>query len=113
MSVRENWSIASGDLIEDPQLKAAAVLLETDRARFRELVLKFLKYGQVQYEVNGIVLLFSKEGRGCATRISEDGGFNYFKKSWHRIGLRKKTMIIELPFIFAMQEAMTCRESNG
>jgi hypothetical protein len=113
MSVKENLSIASGDLVEDPQFKAAAILLETNKERFSELVLAFLKNGQVQYEVNGVVLLYSKEGRGCTTRISEDGGFNYSKKSWHRIGLRKRTKILQLCSIFAVREAMTLQESNG
>ena len=103
----------SDELVGNPQLNAAAILLETNEKRFLEFAAVFLKNGQVQYEANGTVLLFSKEGWGCATRTSQDGGLKFFKKSWQQIGLRKKTKMRQLPIIFAVQETMTLNESSG
>lgn len=80
-------------------------LLKTNADRYSIQALQFLKTSEVSIEINSVLLLFSKEGRGCTTRSSNDSCFNFHKQSWVLLGRRKRTQLDQLPFIFALEEA--------
>jgi hypothetical protein len=108
MSVHEKVNLGGSPdrlAVDYPVEVQTSVLLEKNAERYSIQALQFLKNSEASTEINGVTLLFSREGRGCATRSSNDGGFNFHWQSWVLLGRRKKTQLAQLQFIFALEEA--------
>jgi hypothetical protein len=80
-------------------------LLEGNEVRYREEAKTLLKDGEYWHSHGNSVLVYSIENRGCASRISMDGGFDFHLLSWTPLGFRKTDKYRTLEFNFAQSEA--------
>jgi len=86
--------------------------LESNLERYKMQAMELIKSREIEISFQGTLMNFSIEDRGCAFRISYDGGIEFQFRTWTKLDLRKSLKLKALPMFFAACEADISLESK-
>jgi hypothetical protein len=84
--------------------------LEAHEDRYRAQAQALIKLKEIEISNGHLMLNFSLEGKGCAFRISQDGGFDYLSLGWTSVDRKKEAKMKSLMLYFAECEARISME---
>ena len=94
---------------ESERERAFFQLLESmmlkNEIRYQQQAKELLMNKELSFSIGNNLLFYRFENRGCALRISNDGGFNFNFDNWVSLPRGKGAKLTELLFQFASREA--------
>lgn len=84
--------------------------LEANEDRYREQAQTLIKLREIEISTADLRLNFSLEDKGCAFRISQDGGFEYNSLGWTSVNRKQEAKVKSLMQFFAQCEARISME---